>query len=281
MIEWMFKQVFGASIFESVYSHLSINLFDTAGQYKSALQVVTSLYDTIITPVALSLLCIYFMIGMVDKLTSEHFTWDQALRQFCMLLAGFALIDYGLDIMNWLFKIGLLLTQDIHGTVSSDGGTVSEETIKALYNTFLTETELTQIKIFEFVNTMYRFVYLIIPFIISWAINIVVMIVVYSRVIEIYARAVFAPIAFSDFFQNGLHGGGWRYLKSFLAVALQGALILIITTIFAKLSQVLFGNFNDGIGYWAAMGQHLAFLISACMLMLKSLSLSKEIVGVQ
>lgn len=277
----MFEQVFGASSFESVYNNLSINLFDSAGQYKEALKVVTSLYDTVITPIALSLLCIYFMIGMVDKLTSEHFTWDQALRQFCMLLAGFALIDYGLDLMNLLFKLGLVLTQDIHGAVTSGTGAISEETIDALYQNFLTETELTKIKIFEFVNTMYRFVYLIIPFVISWAINMVVMIVVYSRVIEIYARACFAPIAFSDFFQNGLHGGGWRYLKSFLAVALQGALILIITTIFAKLSHVLFGNFNDDIGYWSAMGQHLAFLISACMLMLKSLSLSKEIVGVQ
>lgn len=278
MIRSMFDAVFGASSFESVYSKLSINLFDSGGAYKEALKVVTSLYDNIITPIALSLLCIYFMIGMVDKLTSEHFTWDQAMRQFCMLLAGFALIDYGLDLMKLLFELGISLTQEIHGSVTSDAGALSTEKLDALFKKFEDETKLTGL---GFIDNIVRFGYLMIPWAISWIIGMVVTIVVYSRVIEIYARACFAPIAFSDFFQNGLHGGGWRYLKSFLAVALQGALILIITTIFAKLSHVLFGNFDDDIGYWAAMGQHLAFLISACMLMLRSLSLSKEIVGVQ
>lgn len=278
MIRGMFDAVFGASSFDGVYTKLSINLFDSAGAYKDALKVVTSLYDNIITPIALALLCIYFMVGMVDKLTSEHFTWDQAMRQFCMLLAGFALIDYGLDLMNLLFKLGLALTQDIYGAVTSGSGAMSADTLDALYKNFQKETELTGL---GFIDDIVRFAYLIIPWAISWAISMVVTIVVYSRVIEIYARACFAPIAFSDFFNNGLHGSGWKFLKSFLAIALQGALILIITTIFSKLSQVLFGNFDDSIGYWAAMGQHLAFMISACMLMLRSLSLAKEIVGAQ
>ncbi len=278
MIRGMFDSVFGASSFSNIYTDLSVNLFDAGGKYKDALKIVTSLYDDIITPVALSLLCIYFLIGIVDKLTSEHFTWDQAMRQFCMLLAGFALIDYGLDLMKWLFRIGLLLTQDIHSAVTTGGGAVKEATLDALYKDFLKETELSGINI---IDNVVRFGYLMIPWVMNWILGMVVTIIVYSRVIEIYARACFAPIAFSDFFQNGLHGGGWRFLKSFLAIALQGALLFIISAIFSKLSFTLYANFEDDIGYWSAMAQSLAFTIAAAMLMFKSLSLSKEIVGVQ
>lgn len=278
MIRGMFDQVFGANTLDSVYEDLSINLLSDSGPYSSVVTVVDHLYDSILTPIALSLLCIYFLVAMVDKLSSEHFTWEQAVRQFCMLIAGFALIDYGLDLMKLLFDLGLSLTEQIHSFTTADSAGLSEATMDTMFENFEAETEFTGIGI---IDNVCRIGYLLIPWVFSWIISVVVIVIVYSRVIEIYARACFAPIAFSDFFQNGLHGGGWRFLKSFLAIALQGALILIITVIFSKMTHVLFGDWDDDIGYFAAIGQYLAFNVSSCMLMIRSLSLAKEIVGVQ
>ena len=106
-----------------------------------------------------------------------------------------------------------------------------------------------------------------------------VKIICYTRLIEIYIRAAFAPIAFSDFFHNGFQGGGWRFLKSFLAVCLQGAVILCIGAIFGALMPVIF-NLGGDTTFFSAMGRYFAILAAAVMLMFKSLSLTKEFVGV-
>ena len=82
----------------------------------------------------------------------------------------------------------------------------------------------------------------------------------------------------SDFFHSGLHGSGWRYLKSFLAVALQGALILVIGMIYSALFKGLILDQTDNLLLF--LGKYIIIYASAVMLMFKSLPLSKELVGV-
>lgn len=276
MIKGMVNDLCGKDLFKDIIDTLQTNLFSSSGNYSAAVNLVEDLYFTVIQPIALMLMIIYFLLALVDKMTSENFTWEQMGKQMCMFLASFYLINHGFEILELLFQLGLSLTNQINTLV--DGSLDPKDAasrVESVINTFK-ET----INVPNFLKDICLFVYLLIPWALSWIMALVVKIICYTRVIEIYARAAFAPIALSDFFHSGFQGAGWRFLKSFLAVCLQGALILVINAIYSTLFDVIAGSVDTRLSLFAFLGVYLAVMASACMLMFKSLSLSKELLGV-
>lgn len=273
MIDDMLKQAFGTNLFKDIFDMVNQNLFATGGKYSAVYSLVKNLYESAIMPVALMLLCIYFLIALMDKFSSENFTWEQMVRQMCMFLLGFFLIDRGFELLNLLFELGVDFVNTVNDWIQGDMGntSLSDEIIK--------QYKEAKFSSFKIVNEVLKFGYLILPWALSWVLGLCVKIICYTRLIEIYIRAAFAPIAFSDFFHNGFQGSGWRFLKSFLAVCLQGAVILCIGAVFSALMPVIF-NLSGDTDFFPAMGRYLAILAAAVMLMFKSLSLTKEFVGV-
>lgn len=267
MLEGMVNDICGSDLFASVHEILNKNLFADGGD---AISAVMTLHETI-KPLALMLMFLYFMIAVVDKLSGENFTWEQLWRQMAMLLAAKYLIDHGFEILNILSNVGVAVFGYI-GDASIKEVTVDAQ---ALIETFRKEWGLDD-SFFSFLADIVMIVYLLLPWLLSWIMRICVSVICYSRMIEIYIRAIFAPVAVSDFFHSGLQGAGWRFLKNFLAVSLQGALIMAIAVIFGKLMATF--TVNDA-NLFTFIGKYLAFYASAVMLMFKSLSLSKELVG--
>jgi len=279
MLENMLVDICGLDLFDSIFETLSINLFSTSGDYSVAIKTVTKINQNVIQPVAVMLLFIYFMLAVVDKMSSENFTWEQLWRQMAMLLAAKFLIEHGFEILELLFEVGMSVASKVELAISASllddpDAMVTNENAKKLIEGFKDGLKLSGImQVFE---SMILFIYLLIPWLFSWIMRLCVSIICYSRVIEIYARATFAPIALSDFFHSGMQGGGWRFLKNFLAVSLQGAMLLVIAAIFSALFKQLV---VDEQNLFAFIGTYLAFFASAIMLMFKSLSLTKEIIG--
>lgn len=270
MLEAMLKDICGSDLFNSVYEVLSKNWFESGN---AVMNVVQQIHSNIIMPVALMLTFLYFMIAVVDKLSGENFTWEQLWRQMAMLLAAKYLIEHGFEILQILYNIGLSLLGDINNYNQTINNSAIDA--KAMLDSFEQSFGIDGFSI-KIINKLVMFLYLIIPWLFSWIMRLCVYVICYSRVIEIYARAAFAPIAISDFFHSGLQGGGWRFLKNFLAVSLQGGMILLITIIFSKLfSTVVTADTN----MFTYIGKYLSFTAAALMLMFKSLSLTKELVG--
>jgi len=73
--------------------------------------------------------------------------------------------------------------------------------------------------------------------IIVLALNIVVFVIVYGRMIEIYMLTSLAPIPFATMVNREIGGMGHNYFKSLLAVGFQGLLILVCVAIYAVLVQ--------------------------------------------
>ena len=276
MIDGMLEDLCGKDLFTGIWQTLKINLFSADGDYAVALGIVESIYSSIIQPLAIMLMIIYFMLAIGDKLSSENFTWQQMGRQMAMFLASFYLINHGFEILELLFQLGLILTTNVYSAVQDDLLASDQlNNVKTVIETFKGT-----IKVPNFLKDIVLFVYLLIPWALSWIMGLAVKIICYTRIIEIYVRATFAPVALSDFFHSGLQGAGWRFLKSFLAVCLQGALILVITTIYSALFNVVAGAADPGWSLFKFLGVYLALMASACMLMFKSLSLSKELLGI-
>lgn len=267
LLKTMINDICGPDLINSVFDSLSMDLF----QGTAALEAVKALHEAI-KPVALMIMFIYFMVALVDILSSENFTWEQLWRKLALLLAAKLLIDYGFDIIENLFDLGRAVFGDLYGQYEEFHAPAVE--VDKMIKTW---QEGWGGWMPEFFMKIIFFMILFFPWLLSWLMQIVVAVICYSRIIEIYARATFAPIAISDFFHSGIQGTGWRFLKSFLAVSLQGAMILVIAIIYAKLfEEMSFAETN----IFKFVGKYLAFYASAVMLMLKSLPLTKEIIGV-
>ena len=86
------------------------------------------------------------------------------------------------------------------------------------------------------------------------ALSILIFVIVYGRMIEIYLMVSLAPIPFSTFGSREQSQIGQNYLRSLLALGFQGFLILICVGIYAVLIQSI--AFSDNIisSIWGAMG---------------------------
>ena len=69
------------------------------------------------------------------------------------------------------------------------------------------------------------------------AINIVVFVIVYGRMVEIYLLTSVAPVPMATMVNREIGSMGQNYLKSLCAVGFQGLLILVCVAIYAKLVQ--------------------------------------------
>lgn len=271
----MLDDICGTDLFNGVLNTLDENLFSSSGTFSPVLNIVRTIYDDVVTPIAIMLIIMYFLLHVIEKLTSENFTWEQLAREICMLLVGKFMIEYGFEILEVLFSLGLNVLNNLSSTFGGPGSTTAAIDGEALLNTFKESRSINGI-----LGDMMMIAYLLFPRLLSWIMGLAVKVICYTRVIEIYLRAAYAPIALSDFFQNGMNGSGWRFLKNFMAVCLQGAIILTIAVIYSTAFSAVFrtlieseSNLFEFIGIW------LAFMCSAVMLMFKSLSLSKEFVG--
>ena len=103
--------------------------------------------------------------------------------------------------------------------------------------------------------------------------NIVVFIIVYGRLIEIYLLTSVAPIPFATLSNSQFGSMGQNYLKSLCAIGFQGLLILVCVAIYAVMVQSIAIS-GDPIGaIWACIG----YTVLLCFTMFKTGSLAKSI----
>ena len=284
MLESMVSDICGADILVSISKILTLNLFDENSVFGSIMGVIRPLYEGI-KVFGVMLLFIYFLVSLIDKSCTENVSLEQMGRQFVMLIVAKLLIDHGFYLMESLFSFGSEATKmvDVHSFATT------EMDVQALVNTFLTQSEDGLPSILKALNVSYVLVFcqLLLPWLGSWLMRLAVFVVGFSRLIEIYTRAALCPIALADFFQHGLQGAGWRFLKSFLAICLQGLTMMIIMAVFSVLFshvpdivRLIYGDPEGGVNLFFYIGIFLMIYASTVMLLFKSLTLTKELVGV-
>lgn len=109
------------------------------------------------------------------------------------------------------------------------------------------------------------------------ALNILVFVIVYGRMIEIYLLTSMAPIPFATVVNRDIGHIGQNYFKSLFAVGFQGLLIMVCIAIYAVLVQsVATAGASDIIGaVWKVMG----YTVLLCFTMFKTGNLAKSIFG--
>ena len=107
------------------------------------------------------------------------------------------------------------------------------------------------------------------------ALNIIIFVLVYGRMIEIYLLTSLAPLPVATLSNRELGGTGQNYLKSLFAVAFQGMLILVCVAIYAVLIRGI-ATSGDPIGaVWGTIG----YTVLLCFMLFKTGGIAQRIFG--
>ena len=108
-----------------------------------------------------------------------------------------------------------------------------------------------------------------------WALNIIIFVLAYGRMLEIYMLTSLAPIPVATLSNREVGQMGQNYLKSLFAVGFQGLLILLCVGIYGVLVQGI-STSGDPIGaIWGCVG----YTVLLCFMLFKTGSISKSIFG--
>ena len=106
-----------------------------------------------------------------------------------------------------------------------------------------------------------------------WVLSIVIFVIVYGRMIEIYLTVSLAPIPFSTMANREWGAMGQNYLRSLFALAFQGFLILVCVAIYAVLVRAIPSSGDIHGAIWGTAG----YTVLLAFALFKTGTLSKSI----
>ena len=108
-----------------------------------------------------------------------------------------------------------------------------------------------------------------------WVLGILIFVIVYGRMIEIYLMVSLAPIPFSTFGNREQSQIGQNYLRSLFAIGFQGFLILVCVGIYAVLIQSVAFSQDIIASLWGVVG----YTVLLCFTMFKTGGLAKSVLN--
>ena len=200
--------------------------------------------------IGLALLVLFFVVGVVR--TCGSFTDvkkpEHALKLFIRFAIAKGVITYGLELMLALFNI-------VQGTIStimtSAGfGTPNQTTLPA--------EMVTTIESCGFFESIPLWAVTLIGGLFITVLSFIMIMTVYGRFFKLYMYTALAPIPLSTFAGEPSQNVGKSFIKSYCAVLLEGAVIVlacIIFSLFASTPPVVDANAAAVTQVWAYIGE--------------------------
>ena len=103
--------------------------------------------------------------------------------------------------------------------------------------------------------------------------SIIIMLICFGRMIEIYLVTSIAPIPMSTMMNHEWSQMGQNYLRSLFALAFQGFLIIVCVAIYAVLVQNMVVESDISMAIWTVMG----YTVLLCFTLFKTSSLARSV----
>jgi len=175
--------------------------------------------------IGLALLVLFFVVGMVKTCSSytDVKKPEHALKLFVRFAIAKGIVTHGMELMMAIFNI----CQGVVSTIMQNAG------LGNAANTVL-PTELTDaITDCGFWQAIPLWAVTLIGSLFITVLSIILILTVYGRFFKIYMYAAIAPIPLSSFAGEPTQHVGISFLKSFVAVCLEGAIIILACIIFS------------------------------------------------
>lgn len=219
-----------------------------------------SISTGVVMPVALTLLALFMVLELYNATqriamngSSNAFTIQQiALVMMKIVVCRWAVL-HTTEILNAMFSIGITVTQGISGYVGS--GKVNstldiDAAVAALPGGIGNMPVALELMV---VGWMLRLV------------NIVVNTIVAARFIELYVYNALASLSIATLCYQELHSVAVNFLKSYLAVALQGTVLYLVIGFYPALAGSLGAGGSITEQAWGMLGQSVILLVAAFM----------------
>lgn len=186
--------------------------------------VIVNIHDAV-RAIGLALLVLFFVVGVMKTCGSfaELKKPEHALKLFVRFALAKAVVTYGLELMMALLRIvqGLMSTIMNASGVANSGTTVLPDSIKdAINNT-------------GFFDSIPLWAVTLIGGLVITVLSFVMIMSVYGRFFKLYLYTAIAPVPLSTFAGEPSQSVGKAFIKSYCAVCLEGAIIVLACIIFS------------------------------------------------
>ncbi len=232
--------------------------------------MIHNLSDSVMVPIAgiiITYVLCYELITMFTEKNNMHDmdTW-MFFKYFVKMWIAVYLVSHTWDITMAVFDVGQHIVNEASGVISGSTAVDTSSLISEIDST-MASMEIGELVVLALES-----------FIVSFALqamSLVIMVVLYGRMIEIYLYTSVAPVPFATLSNREWGQIGTNYMKGLFALAFQGFLMMVCVAIYA----VLIASMSLSSDVHIALFEVMAYTIMLCTALMKTGSLSKQIFG--
>lgn len=235
----------------------------------SIFTMVHNLSDSVMVPIAgmiISAILCYELISMImDKNNMHDFDTSLFIRYLGKACIAVMLLSKTFDITMAIFDVGNHVVTQAAGVIHITASLDVESALISLFNGSISSMGLGELLGLGLETMIVRYCMEIMTVIIT--------VVLYGRMIEIYLYISVAPVPFSTLGNREWGNIGTNYIKALIALAFQSFFIMVCVGIYAALvsSVAVAGNIHTAL--WSVV----AYTVVLCFSLLKTGSLSRSI----
>lgn len=235
--------------------------------------VITNIHGAL-QAIGYSLLVLFFVVGVMKTCGSfaEIKRPEIALKMFIRFVLAKASIDYGLELMTSLFEI----VQGIVSKIMETSG------LSSTTETVLPESIIKAIEKSGFWESVPLWAVTLIGSLFITVLSFIMIMTVYGRFFRIYLYTAIAPVPLSSFAGEPSSSVGKSFVKSYAAVCLEGAIIVlgcIIFSVFAASPPVVDESAAAVNQVWSYVGELIFNMIVLVGTVKMSDRVVKEMMG--
>lgn len=230
--------------------------------------LIHNLSDSVMLPIASMVISFVLCYELISMLTEKNNmqdidTWMFFKYFFKMAIAVFV-VSHTFDIVMAIFDVGQHIVSSASNVISSD----TTINIMKMQNQMV--EDLKTMEIGEMMSLALE------TFLVTFCLRIlsvVITVVLYIRMVEIYLYISVSPVTFATFGNNKLGQVGSNYVKGLLALAFQGFFIMVCVGIYAVLVSTI--QISDDIH--SALFGVMAYTVILAFSLLRTGTLAKSV----
>ena len=231
--------------------------------------MIQNLSENVMIPIAgmiISAILCYELITMVmDKNNMHEIGSEFFFRYLVKACIAVLLLSYTFDITMAIFDVGNHIVTKAAGTISGSTSLDVTSTLQTMFNNQIGSMEIGEL-VGLGIETM-------IVSLCMKIISLLITVMLYGRMIEIYLYVSVSPIPFATLSNREWGSIGNNYIKGLCALAFQGFFIMVCVAIYAVLVSSVAVASNLHTALWSVA----AYTVVLCFSLFKTGSLSKSI----
>ena len=219
--------------------------------------------------IGLALLVLFFVVGVAKQFGNfaEVKKPEHAFKLFIRFVLAKGIVTYGMELMLAIFNIGQGIVQKIITTSGLSGAN----------NSYLPQEIADAVDKVGFFNSIPLGAVTILGGLFITVLSFVMILTVYGRFFKLYLYTAIAPIPLSSFAGQGTEQIGRSFIKSYIGVCLEGAIIVISCIIFTMFASTA-PEINTGDDAITMVWKYLGELIFNMLVLVGTIRMSDRIV---